>query len=133
MFSRWSSKLTSARIAEVMRFGVSGLATEVIYFALLWVSSMWPTLPMWWRATMAYAGSIVFNYFAQRTFTFRSRKQHSHSTPRFLAVHAVGMALNSGTLGIMVDWLELSFLVSQVVAIGLVAVWSYFGQKRWAF
>lgn len=121
------------RIAEVVRFGVSGVATEVVYFGLLWLLGRAGELPMWWRASLAYVGSIAFNYFVQRVFTFRSSKAHSHSGPRYLLVHAVGMGINSGVLGFAVDFLELPFWPSQIAAIGLVAVWSYFGQKFWAF
>jgi putative flippase GtrA len=133
MVSRVVANLKGKRFAEVVRFGISGVATEVVYFAILWGASVCWDVPLWWQATVAYALSIVFNYFMQRTFTFRSTKSHAHSTPRFLGVHAVGMALNSVTLGIMVDWAGLPFLVSQAVAIGLVALWSYYGQRRWAF
>lgn len=133
MVSRIAENLKGKRVAEVVRFGISGIATELVYFAILWGLSVCWDVPLWWQATLAYAISIVFNYFMQRSFTFRSTKAHTHSTPRFLGVHAVGMALNSATLGIMVDWARLPFWLSQGVAIGLVAVWSYYGQKRWAF
>lgn len=133
MVSPVIAKLKSKRFAEVVRFGISGVATELVYFAILWVSNVFWDAPLWLHATLAYALSIVFNYFMQRTFTFRSTKTHTYSTPRFLGVHAVGMTLNSATLGLLVDWAELPFWFSQGVAIGLVALWSYHGQKRWAF
>jgi putative flippase GtrA len=122
-----------ARVSEIARFGISGLATEFVYFGLLWLSGLWQTMPMWQRATLAYLGSIVVNYALQRSFTFRSQKTHTHSGPRYILVHSVGMAINSGVLGLTVDVLKLPFLPSQVAAIGLVAIWSYIGQKRWAF
>jgi putative flippase GtrA len=126
--SRWTG-----RLAEVVRFGVSGAATELVYFALLWLLGRVLDVPMWWRATLAYVGSFAVNYFMQRSFTFRSSKKHTYSGPRYLIVHAVGLAINSGVLGVTVDFLRLPFWPCQIGAIGLVAVWSYVGQKCWAF
>lgn len=127
------SPQTPRRVTELARFGVAGLMTEVVYFGLLWLCGLWSGLPLWGRATLAYLGSIIVNYSMQRTFTFRSNKAHVQAGPRYLAVHAMGMGINAGVLGISVDWLELPFLPCQIAAIGLVAICSYLGQKYWAF
>lgn len=124
---------SAAKVAEVGRFGLAGIASELVYFGFLWLLVSRSTVPLWCSSSVAYAGSLLVNYVLQRWFTFRSKKPHSHAGPRYLLIHAVGMGLNSGTLGLGVDVLNLPLVPCQVVAIGLVAVWSYIAQKRWAF
>jgi putative flippase GtrA len=85
------------------------------------------------RATMAYGSGILFNYLVQRSFTFRSARQHQHAGPRYMVVQLGGMAINSAVIWLGVDVEHWWYPAVQVAAIGLTTIWSYLGQKFWAF
>jgi putative flippase GtrA len=116
-----------------VRFGVVGLTSVGIYFGLLWFFGVLTSFSLTLRATLAYGLGIIFNYVAQKTFTFRSSRQHEHAGPRYLAVQFGGMAINSGVIWFGVDVEHWWFPAVQFVAILLTASWSYVGQKYWAF
>jgi len=118
---------------EVVRFGMVGLASVGIYFGLLWLFGVLTGLSLVIRATLAYGLGIIFNYLVQKSFTFRSATQHQHAGPRYMVVQLGGMAINSVSLWIGVSLAHWWYPPVQLGAIGLTAMWSYWGQKFWAF
>lgn len=122
-----------AALPELARFGVVGGASVGIYFILLWFFAALTPLPLWMHATLAYGTGIIFNYLVQRSFTFRSDRQHQHAGPRYLIVQLVGMGINTLVLWLGVTVARFPFLPVQLLAIVFTATWSYFGQKFWAF
>jgi putative flippase GtrA len=118
---------------EIVRFGVVGLTSVGIYFGLLWLFGALTALSLVIRATLAYGLGIIFNYVVQKSFTFRSATHHQHAGPRYMVVQLGGMAINSVALWLGVDVAHWWFPAVQFGAIGLTAIWSYGGQKFWAF
>jgi putative flippase GtrA len=125
--------LTRAHFWELVRFAAVGATSTSIYFGLLWLFTVETTLPLSVRATLAYGLGIAFNYAVQKSFTFRSRRQHQHAGPRYLLVHLGGMAINSTVLWFGVVREGWPYLPVQFAAIALTTIWSYAGQKFWAF
>jgi putative flippase GtrA len=118
---------------ELVRFAAVGIASTGVYFGLLWLFTVETNLSLGVRATLAYGIDIAFNYAMQRSFTFRSARQHQHAGPRFLAVHIGGMAINTSVLWLGVDHEHWPYLPVQCGALVLTTLWSYAGQKFWAF
>ena len=118
---------------ELLRFGGVGLSTAALYFVLLWLLGLAARLPAWLAGALAYGPCLVANYLMHRWFTFRSVKEHGQAGPRYLAVQIGGMLINSGVLWLGVDVLRLSYWPSQIAAIACLGLWSYLGQRFWAF
>lgn len=121
-----------AALPEALRFAAVGAASAGVYFLLYWLFG-WLTRLAWLRATLAYGVGMLFNYLVQRSFTFRSQRQHHHAGPRYLLVQLGGLLINTAVVYLGVDLAQLPFLPVQLLAIVLTAVWSYVGQKFWAF
>ena len=121
-----------ARLFEVLRFGFSGLLTNVAYFAVLF-AMLWLELPVELSGAVAYACSMVVNYVLQARYTFRSDRTLRESTLPYLATHGIGMAINSASLHLLVSRLQWPVLAGQAIALVLVASWSYLAMKRWVF
>ena len=121
------------RLRELVRFGTVGTASSAIYFALLWVFTALTTWPTAVRGTLAYGSGIAFNYLLQKSFTFRSGRRHQQAGPRYAVIHLSGMAINGTLLWLGVDVAGWNYVLVQVVAIGVVTVCSYLGQRFWAF
>ena len=109
------------------------VAIIALYFALLWLLTQVTRLSLTLLATLAYGSGILFNYLVQRSFTFRSVRQHQHAGPRYMVVQLGGMAINSAVIWLGVDIEHWWYPAVQVGAIALTTVWSYVGQKFWAF
>lgn len=122
-----------AQLRELGRFASVGLASSAIYFALLWLCTVLTGWPAGVCGTIAYASGIAFNYVLQKSFTFKSGKRHHQAGPRYAVIHLGGMLLNGGFLWLGVDLAGWSYIPVQIVATGVVTVWSYLGQRFWAF
>lgn len=118
---------------EMVRFGWVGLFTLGMYVVEMWLLAHHTHWPAWLNATIAYGPCLVVNYVLHRSFTFRHDGEHLRSGLRYLAVQLGGMGINSGVLWLAVDRLGLPFFPAQVAALLIAAVWSYVGQKAWAF
>jgi len=76
---------------------------------------------------------MTINYSFQKLWAFQSDRPHAQALPRYVVIHAGGIVLNVLTLALLSDTLALWLPLSQVIAFGLVATWSYFLQKFWVF
>jgi putative flippase GtrA len=130
---RWSWQSIRGALPEALRFATVGSASAGLYFALLWLLALVTRLSLTLRATLAYGIGIIFNYLVQRSFTFRSVRQHQHAGPRHVAVQLGGLAINSAVLWLGVEIEHWWAPAVQIGAIALTTVWSYLGQKFWAF
>jgi putative flippase GtrA len=131
----WTDALRGrqAQLRELLRFGSVGLASSAVYFALLWLVTRLTSWPAGISGTIAYALSIVVNYVLQKSFTFKSDRRHQQAGPRYLLIHLGGMLLNGGFLWLGVDLAGWSYIPVQLAAMVVVTIWSYLGQRFWAF
>jgi putative flippase GtrA len=130
---RWSWQSIRAALPEALRFATVGTASAGLYFALLGLLALITRLSLTLRATLAYGIGIIFNYLVQRSFTFRSVRQHAHAGPRHVVVQLGGLAINSAVLWLGVEVEHWWAPAVQMGAIALSTIWSYLGQKFWAF
>ncbi len=82
---------------------------------------------------LAYAVCIVFAFVAHRRLVFRVRGQVVRDFVRFVLVNSGGLVLNMAGVQVAVDVLRLPERPATVVAMGLVAVASYFGHRHFSF
>ncbi|HEY9551395.1 MAG TPA: GtrA family protein [Prevotella sp.] len=87
----------NTRRAEVLRFGMVGVAAVLIQYGvyLLMVCLLQPT----WANTVGYIVSFVFNYIASTRFTFRVKSSVSHGAG-FTFSHLINYLLQTGLLNL---------------------------------
>jgi putative flippase GtrA len=82
------------------------------------------------------AGSVVggiISYVLNYRFTFRSTKQHREALSKFLVVAAVGVVLNGVAMWVLTGPADLHYLVAQIVATGLILIWTFSCNRVWTF
>ncbi|RJP70516.1 MAG: GtrA family protein [Comamonadaceae bacterium] len=82
------------------------------------------------------AGSIVgalINYLINYFWTFGSRHGHRHAFPRFMAVAAVGLAVNAATMALLTEVLAVHYLIAQLMATAVVLLMGFFLNANWTF
>lgn len=78
------------------------------------------------------AGALV-NYSLNYRITFRSDKAHREAMAKFFTVALVGLGLNTAIMALATEVLALHYLLSQVLATGMVLVWNFTGNRLWTF
>jgi putative flippase GtrA len=129
----WPRLPHTVPLAEMVRFGLVGVLTNVVYFGALGVLTFTTALPLWLAGGLSYALSMVVNYLVQRRATFRSERAHVKAGPRYLVVQLIGLCLNSLLLDVLVTRLGVHLLAGLAVALAVVMLWSYLAQKLWVF
>ena len=80
----------------------------------------------------AVFGAIV-NYALNYHLTFRSTGRHAHVAPRFFAVAAAGVVVNSVCMFLLANCLRVPYLLAQCAATVCVLATTYVANSIWAF
>jgi len=118
-------------LRELVRFSIVGGGSVIAYIVAIFF--LHKILDLLVASVVAYCLSMIVNYFLQKIWTFRSDRSHFQTGPRYLVIHLAGIAINTLTLALLVETFLIRFALAQLIAFGLIATWSYFLQKFWAF
>ena len=111
---------------------VGGVAAVGHYGTLIALSELADAAPV----PASLAGFIVggvISYLLNYRFTFRSTKQHREAVTKFLAVATTGFVLNGLFMWGLTGPANLHYLPAQLVATGLVLIWTFSCNRFWTF
>lgn len=110
--------------------GIVGTAGHyVILVALVEILSFDPVV----ASGVGFAGGAMINYYLNRSYTFESVVPHLIGLPKFLGVAAVGMLINTAIMAAAITFMQLHYILAQIIATGLVLIWNFLGNKYWTF
>jgi putative flippase GtrA len=115
------------------KFLMVGGAATLIQYGLLIVFVERLMIEAVIASASSYALSSIFNYLMNYYFTFSSGADHGKSSIKFAVVAIIGLALNTCTMYLFVNMLNIHYVLSQVVATGVVLFWNYFVHKNWTY
>ncbi|MGE4127243.1 MAG: GtrA family protein [Hyphomicrobiaceae bacterium] len=118
--------------ARFARFLIVGGTATVVQFTVLAVLVELAIAPAVAASAMGYGAGAVVNYLLNRSFTFRSAAPHLSSVPRFAAMAAMGLALNTAVYAIL-HGLGLHYLAAQVFTTLCVLLFNFTVASRWVF
>jgi putative flippase GtrA len=117
---------------HAVKYAVVGIANVtidfVLYGLLVWLGIGY---------VAAKACSLVIatlnGYTFNRLWTFRAGR-HRHSTlSRYVAVQALGLALNLALLAVMVELVGFGPVIAQLIAIPVVCSFTFLANRLWTF
>ena len=77
-------------------------------------------------------GALV-NYSLNYRLTFRSKRLHRDSMPKFFAVALAGLLLNTAIMALLTTRLSVHYLIAQIIATGVVLMWNFAVNRWWTF
>ncbi|NNC13046.1 GtrA family protein [Planctomonas sp. JC2975] len=107
-------------LSFVIDFGLLALFEEVFH---------WQT---WIATAVAFLLSVIFNYIAQRTYSFDSNTPHGKTLVRYVIL----LAFNTVATSVIVSLgakTPLTWAGAKIVATGMTTLWNYFVFKYWIF
>lgn len=110
---------------------VGGFATGLQYaiMALLMELAAVPALT---ASNIGFAISAVANYLLNARLTFRSERSHAATLPRFAITAALGLAINSLLLSLLIA-AGLHPAPAQILTTAGVLIWNYTLNALWTF
>jgi len=123
----------STLVAQFLKFATAGgIATSLHYAVLILLVEAARIDPVAASGT-GFAVGAVSNYLLNYRYTFASTRNHAAAFARFIAVALVGMLLNLLIMWACIHGMQMNYLLAQVVATGLVLIWSFSANRRWTF
>jgi len=120
-------------LRQFLLFAMVGAAAAVVHYGILIaLAEGMAVTPVAASAAGFLAGGIV-SYALNYSHVFRSERSHAPTAVKFVAVAAVGLALNSAILWALIHGATLHYLLAQVTATGLVMLWSFAANRYWTF
>ena len=110
---------------------VGGFATAWHYL-LTAILSVGFKLPLVEASAIGFSFSAIVNYFLNARFTFKSKKMHRETFPRFFVVAGVGLLINSLVL-LLLSSIGWSPIFSQTLSTCCVIAWNYSINSIWTF
>jgi putative flippase GtrA len=134
MMNRWLDHLfMPGLVRQFAAFaGVGIMAAVVHYGALIGLveGAAWRPVP---ATLIGYTVGGILSYVLNRRHVFASSRPHHEASWRFGGVAAVGFCLTYGFMHLLVDWLNIRYLIAQILTTAIVLFWSFLANRFWTF
>ncbi|MFC8304089.1 GtrA family protein [Specibacter sp. NPDC057265] len=115
-----------------MRFLLVGGLSFAIDLGLLVLLHEGFAVDLWIATPIAFLSSLVFNFLAQRSFTFESTRGRGSSMIRYGALVVFNTFMTDVIVNLFHN-LDLTYTVGKIVATALTMIWNFFLYKHWVF
>jgi putative flippase GtrA len=120
-------------VTKFIRFaGVGAIGTVAHYFVLIVVVEFFNAKAVLGSSFGFLVGAAV-NYTLNYHFTFKSKKQHLETMPKFYLVAAVGFLINGLIVYLMAHVFSINYLLAQIAATAIVLIWGFVANYLWTF
>ncbi len=132
---RSSRLLLSETIAQIAKFMTVGVLNTAIDAAAYFVLTRWLGLgsALVLAKGIAYVIGMVNSFFWNRTWTFGDNGNIWRAAGLFTLTHIAALAINAGTMALVLNWLQLPEIVALGVATCASFVWNFVLNKLVVF
>lgn len=128
----WKRSVAKAFSGHAARFWLVGIVSFGIDLGLLTLLKETFHVDLWIATPIAFIVSLLFNFWAQRVFTFRATN-HAHVS---FVKYFLLVVFNLIATDTIVNWVNLTpvgYGAGKVVATGATTVWNFYLYKYWIF
>ncbi len=120
---------------HIVRYLFSGGTAAIVNLGLIYILTDIARLHYLISGIFAFSCGVVVSFIMQKRWTFQDHS--TEETHRKFAVYVViaiiNLAVNTSLLYIFTDIFRFYYMISQFLASGIVALWSYFIYKKLVF
>lgn len=122
-----------ADFGQLLRYSLVGLANTFFYAGLLFISLKFLEAPRPVSVAAAFVIAMIFQYLANRSFTFRSKQGVGGELLRYLIAALLNYIITLVIIFIAIDFLSFSEAWASISAGLLTAVTGYLFSLLWVF
>lgn len=126
----WSDARTLRQFLAFTSVGVVGTGGH--YLTLIFLVEGLEQDPVL-STSLGFVVGALINYILNYKYTFSSNNPHGRTLFRFLMVALVGALVNSGIMYLGATVMEINYLLTQVIATGLVLLQNFVLNRVWTF
>jgi putative flippase GtrA len=125
--------MTFAQIRRFVGYTCVGAAGTAVQYGVLSALVLVHACGAVVASALGALGGAIVNYGLNYHLTFRATRSHREAAPRFFAVAAVGVALNSALMYVLIHLLGIGWLLAQFATTGCVLILTYCANSLWTF
>jgi len=115
---------------QILKFGVVGGLAFVIDYVLLYVLTEFMNIHYLISSIISFTVSVIFNYILSIKWVFDvSKKQGTKDFIIFVVLSTIGLGINSIIMYLMVDEMNIHYMLSKLVATFIVMVYNFITRK----
>ena len=116
---------------QIIRFGLVGGSAFIIDFAVLWLLTDIVGLNYLVSNGISFTASVIYNYILSTVWVFEVKQEKNKVIELivFIILSAIGLGLNQLLMWLAVDKMAINYMISKVVATGIVMVYNFITRK----
>jgi len=121
------------RLFEVsfIRFVIVGVSNTALGYAIFWFAHR--TLPAFSSQVVSYLLSMLWSYYWNRRWTFKSSSNVTGEAVKFFSSQIAFMFLSASSLGFLVDHLHENASLSWLFTVAVITVLNFVVSRFWSF
>lgn len=117
-------------IEQLFKFGIVGFVAFVIDYSILYFLTEFLNIHYLISATISFIISLIFNYIASIKWVFDvNKKQTIKEIFVFIILSVIGLLINHIVMFIMVDKMNIHYMITKIFATAIVMVWNFVTRK----
>ncbi len=121
----------SERLPEIERFVIVGGLSFLVDYALLFALTEFAGVNYLCSAAVSFTVSVIFNYILCVKFVFKNAgKQSFRQKVLFIGSSVIGLFLNQLCMWIGVEFLNLHYMLTKILATAIVTFWNYVMKRK---
>ena len=121
-------------VRKFFKYSIVGLIGTIIDFGTLLIQVEIFNFNVYFAICLSFILAASTNHVLNRNFTFKSTNPNIRSEyTKFLIVSIAGILTNLCIIYFLSDILELHYLLSKVIATGVVLFWNFLMNYHWTF
>lgn len=118
---------------QIFRFLLTGGIATALHYLTLAVCVYVFQWSAWLGSGIGYLAGSVISYMMNYFFTFGSALSHNQAVPRFYFAVAIGWALNTSVIALLVEGMSWNPWLAQVFSTLIVITWNFTAARLWVF
>jgi putative flippase GtrA len=120
-------------IIPAAKYLVVGVLGTLTHLGLLYVTVEFLHFTPLLGSSTAFIWVVLQSYGLNRTWTFQSKKKHAITLPRYIVVSVAGFLTNLLVMFVMINVLEVWYIIAQMVTILVIPAMNFLMNKYWTF
>lgn len=120
-------------LVQFISFASAGAMGTFVQYAMLFVLVEALLMHPVSASILGFLGGATVNYLLSHHWVFRSRRKHSETVSKFVAIAWMGLMLNAAIMCVLVMIAGVHYLPAQIAATGIVLFWNFLGNRFWTF
>ena len=117
-------------IKQILKFGVVGTLAFVIDYGLLYALTEFGHIYYLVSSIISFSVSVIFNYILSIKWVFDvQKKQGVKEFITFIVLSVIGLIINSVLMYVMVDLMNIHYMIAKIVATIIVMVYNFITRK----